>query len=136
MGAVIFFVLIVIVLLSCTPRGERRLALGSMLVVGAVIWLAVRIKLQSILGALIGAAMGLAFEFRNELLLGFAAAIVLIVPMVMIYVAVSDQMIERAAAKARRLRRGIGFVLRSEHPWLWVDEGSNGRTTRSRKRSR
>jgi len=136
MGAVIFFVLIVIVLLSCTPRGERRLALASMLVVGAAIWLAVRIKLHSILGGLIGAAMALAFEYRNELLLSFAAAVVLIVPMVMIYVAVSDQVIEHAAAKARRLRRGIGFTLRSQHPWLWIDEGSNGRTSRARKRSR
>lgn len=137
MGAVIFLLFVVVALLACTPRAERGLALGSMLVVGAVVWLAVRIKLHSILGSLVGAVMAFVFEYRNELLLCFAAAIVLIVPIVMIYVAVCDQFEKHVAAKsirARRSLRGMGFILRSEDPWISVIENKEHHRRLSRLR--
>jgi hypothetical protein len=96
MGPVIFFLLTVAALLICTPRGERGLALGSMLTVGAALWLAVRINLHSILGSILGAVLALAWEYRNELLVLFGATVVLIVPLLMIYVALRDRVEARA----------------------------------------
>jgi hypothetical protein len=92
MGAVIFYVLFVAVLLICTPRPERVLALSTTLAIGAVIWLAVMIHLHSILGSFVGAVVSLFWEFRNELLLVLAATVVLIVPILMIYIEVSDRL--------------------------------------------
>lgn len=91
MGAVIFYVLFVVVLLVCTPRSERVLALSTMLVIGAAIWLAVRISLHSIFGSFVGEVVSLFWRFRNELLLVLAAVVVLIVPILMIYIEVSDR---------------------------------------------
>jgi len=131
MGAIIVFLLFVAVLLICTPRSERGLALGSMLVVGIAIWLALRINLHRILGGIVGTVAGLVWEYRSDLLLFFAAAIVLIVPILMIYMTVSDQLERREFEKsirARRSLRGLGLVLRSEHPWVWVmDRERSGR---------
>lgn len=123
MGALIVFLLFVAVLLICTPRSERGLALGSMLAVGTAIWLAVRINLHRILGDVVGTVAGLVWEYRSDLLLFFAAAIVLIVPILMIYMTVCDQLDRRELEKslrARRSLRGLGLVLRSEHPWVWA----------------
>jgi len=123
MGAIIVFLLFVAVLLICTPRSERGLALGSMLVAGIAIWLALRINLHRILGGIVGTVAGLVWEYRSDLLLFFAAAIVLIVPILMIYMTVSDQLERREFEKsirARRSLRGLGLILRSEHPWMWV----------------
>jgi len=99
MGAIIFFFLAVVALLICTPRSERGLAFGSMLMVGAAIWLAVRIKLASILGSIVGTVLALGWEYRIEILLAMGAAIVLVVPLLMIYIAVCDKLDERAAEK-------------------------------------
>ena len=126
MGAVIFFLVIVVGLLACTPRAERSLALGSMAVVGVVIWLSVRINLHSILGNIVGDAFALGYEHRDDLVLVFGAAVILIVPILMIYTVACDQLEKQAAArrmKERRLRSGLGFVLRSDHPSVWIIEG-------------
>jgi len=123
MGGLIVFLLFVAVLLICTPRTDRGLALGSMLVVGAAIWLAVRINLHRILGGIVGMVAGLVWEYRSDLLLFFAAAIVLSVPILMVYMTVCDQIDRHATEKsirARRSLRGLGLILRSEHPWVWV----------------
>jgi len=105
MGAVIFFLLIVAALLVCTPRGERKLALGSMLMVGAAIWVAVRINLHRILGDLLGNVIALAWDYREEILLACAAAVVLIVPVLMIYIALCDRVDRHGSAKARDVSR-------------------------------
>ncbi|MGB9235350.1 MAG: hypothetical protein WCC04_13125 [Terriglobales bacterium] len=135
MGALIVFLLFVAVLLICTPRAERGLALGAMALVGAVIWLAVRIHLHSIVGSMVGTVLALGWEYRNDLLLFFAAAIVLIVPILMIYMTACDQLDRRAAARkirARRSLKGLGLTLRSEHPWLWLmDEETSSRMPRT-----
>ena len=122
MAAIIVFLLFVAVLLICTPRPERGLALGSMLAVGVAIWLAARINLHRILGGIVGTAATLVWEYRSDLLLFFAAAIVLIVPILMIYMTLCDQLDRRAfekSVRARRSLRGLGLILRSEHPWAW-----------------
>jgi hypothetical protein len=138
MGAVIFFVVIVAGLLACTPRGERGLALASMAVVGVVIWLCVRINLHSILGNILGDTLAFGYEHRDDLVLVFGAAIILIVPILMIYTVACDQLEKQAAARRIRKRRsrcGLGFVLRSEHPWVWIieDEKPSGAVLRFRK---
>jgi hypothetical protein len=133
MGAIIVFLLFVAVLLICTPRSERGLALGSMLVVGIAIWLALRINLHRILGGIVGTVAGLIWEYRSDLLLLFAVAIVLIVPILMIYMTVCDQLHRREFEKsicARRSLRRLGLILRSEHPWVWaVNQERSGRLT-------
>jgi hypothetical protein len=139
MGAFVVFLFFVAVLLISTPRSERGLALGSMLVVGTAIWLAVRINLHRILGGIVGAGAALVWEYRGDLLLFFAAAIVLIVPILMIYMTVCDQIDRHATEKsirARRSLRGLGLILRSEHPWVWVldQERSNRVASQFRKK--
>jgi len=139
MGAVIFFVLTVAVLLLCTPRGERALGLGAMAGVGIAIWIAVRISLHSVLAGMLGTLVELASEHWADLLMVFAAAVVLVVPVFMIYVAVGDQLEKRAATSRERerlSRRGLGFILRSEQPWIWAidDRRSNRTTWHSRKK--
>lgn len=142
MGVAVFFVLtVVVVLLLCTPRGERGLALGLLLAVGVALWVAVRISLHRLLGSLIDALLTLGWGHRTELLLGFAAAVVLIVPIFMLYVAVGDQLDKRAAASRRRARlsqRGLGFVLQSDQPWIRAidDEPSNSREAPFRKKQK
>jgi len=138
MGAVIFFLLAVAALLACTPRAERRLALGYMLIIGALIWLAIRINFHSILGSIVGAAMALAWEYRDELLLVFAGGIVLIVPIIMIYVVLCDHLEARAAARAietRELLDGMGLTRKSVRLSV-ICEGRSGPGLRTRKRVR
>ena len=133
MGATIVFLLFVAVFLICTPRSERGLALGSLLAVGISIWLAVRINLHRILGNIVGTLAGLGWEHRSDLLLFFAAAIVLIVPILMVYMTLCDQLDRRAfekSVRARRSLRGLGLILRSEHPWAsFVDQERSSRLT-------
>jgi Kef-type K+ transport system membrane component KefB len=107
-GVVIFYVLFVVALLICTPRSQRVLALTTMAAVGAAIWLAVRINLHSILGSFVGAVVALFWEFRYELLLILAAVVVLIVPILMIYVGLSDRL--RAGATAQKRRHPIESI--------------------------
>jgi MFS family permease len=99
MGAIIFFLVIVAVLIAFTPREERALAVGAMLALGSLIWLAVKANLSSILGNIIAGVVSLGWEYRNELLLAFAATVVLIVPIVMIYVVMCDYIEARALAR-------------------------------------
>ena len=99
-GAIFIFVLIAGVLLVCTPRSERRLALVCMGIVGAAIWLVVRIRVHSILGDFIGSSLAAAWEYREAILLAFAAAVVVVVPIAMLWMAVDDHFARHARAKA------------------------------------
>jgi hypothetical protein len=135
MAATIAFLLFVgVLLMICTPRSERGLAFGFMLALGGAVWLAVRINLHRILGSMVGTLAEFVWEYRSDLLLFFAAGIVLIVPVLMIYMTVSDQLDRRQferSVRARRSLRGLGLILRSEHPWVWLmDREPSGRPAR------
>lgn len=107
MGAVLFFFLFfVVILLTCTPREEWGIALGSMLAIGAAIWLAVEIKLHNILGSMVGFVAEELWADRMDLLMAFGFAIVLIVPLMMIYVVWCEYHDRRELlATSRKLRR-------------------------------
>jgi hypothetical protein len=124
MGAVIFFLLILVALLLCTPRAERGFALGSTLLVGAIFWLAIEINLHRVLAGILGGVAGFFWEHRSEVILFLAAGIVLIVPVVMLYVAVCDQIAARAATKregafGRILPNGLPFLISDSKPAPW-----------------
>ena len=75
MAAILFFSsLLATVILICTPREERALALGSMLAVAAAFWFAVRIKLHTIIAGILGFLMQRIWENRIDLLYGFGIA--------------------------------------------------------------
>ena len=101
-AALFIFVLFAAGLLLCTPPGERRLALGVMAIVGIAIWVAVRIRAHSVLGAFIGSLLSVAWDHRDESVLGLAAAVVLIAPLAMVGMALSDHLARRAKAKRRK----------------------------------
>jgi hypothetical protein len=111
-GAAIFiFVLIAAGLVLATPRGERRLVLGCMAIVGIAIWVAVRIRAHSVLGDFIGSLLAAAWEHRDEIVFGLAGAMVLIVPIAMAWMAVSDHLAQRAQSKKRkRIAGGRGSI--------------------------
>lgn len=80
-----------------------------MLVVGAGLWLAVRIHLHGILGSLVGDVVALFWEYRNELVLALGAAVVLIVPILMIYVGLLDRLSgDSIAQKGSRATDSVG----------------------------
>ena len=85
------FLLVVIVILLHTRRPDRDYTLGLMLLIAAFIGLAIKIRLLSILGDL----FALALEHWLEIVMAFGAAILLIVPAIMIYIAVRDQLDNR-----------------------------------------
>ena len=87
----IAFLLVVIVILLYTRRPDRDYTLGIMVLIVASIGLAIKIRLLSILGDL----FALALEHWLEIVMAFGAAILLIVPAIMIYIAVRDQLDNR-----------------------------------------
>jgi hypothetical protein len=106
MGAVVFFLFFVAILLLCTPRQERGFALASMLAIGAAIWLAIRIKLHNLLGSFLGFLAERLWDHRMDLLMAFGIAILLIVPLIMIYVVWWDYCDRRELlVTSRKLRR-------------------------------
>jgi hypothetical protein len=82
------FLLVVIVILLYTRRPDRDYTVGIMVLIAASIWLAIEIRLLSILGDL----FALALEHWLEIVMAFGAAILLIVPAIMIYIAVHDRL--------------------------------------------
>ena len=117
MGAAIFFVLILVLivaaLLSFTPRGERRLALGCMAIVGIAIWVAVRIRVHSFLGDFIGTLLAAAWDHRDEIVLALAAALMLAAPIAITWMALGDHLAQRAKSKRRkRLGRSVDSIHR------------------------
>jgi hypothetical protein len=79
----VVFLLVVIVVLLYTRQADRDYTLGLVFLIGAFIWLAVKIHLLSILGDLF--ALGL--EHWTEIVMASSAALLLIVPAIMVYLA-------------------------------------------------
>lgn len=84
----IVFLLVVIVVLLWTRQAGGDYTLGIGLLIAAFTWLAIEIHLLSILGDL----FALALEHWLEIVMAFGAAILLIVPAIMIYIALRDQL--------------------------------------------
>ena len=85
------FLLVVIVILLYTRRPDRDYTLGIMVLIAASIWLAIEIHLLSILADFFAVAL----EHWLEIVMAFGAAVLLIVPAIMIYIAVRDQLDNR-----------------------------------------
>ena len=85
------FLLVVIVILLYTRGPERDYSLGLLVLTTAFIGLAIKVHLLSILGDF----FALALEHWLEIVMAFGAAILLIVPAIMIYIAVRDHVENR-----------------------------------------
>ena len=85
------FLLVVIVVLLYTRRPDRDYTLGLMLLIAAFVWLAIEIHLLSILGDFFAVAL----EHWLDIVMAFGAAVLLIVPAIMIYIAVRDHVENR-----------------------------------------
>ena len=90
------FLVVAIVLLLYTRPDERDYTLGIMLLIGAFTWLAIEIHLLRILADLCAVAL----EHWIEIIVAFSAAVLLSVPVAMIYMAVRDQLDNRGIRKA------------------------------------
>jgi hypothetical protein len=95
------FLLVIIVVLLYTRRPERDYTLGLMGLIAAFIWLAIEIHLLSILGDL----FALALERWIQIVIALGAAVLLIVPAIMIYIAVRDHLDNR-----KKFRESHGTV--------------------------
>jgi hypothetical protein len=87
----VIVLLVVIVVLLYTRRPDRDYTLGLMLLIAAFVWLAIEIHLLSILGDFFAVAL----EHWLDIVMAFGAAVLLIVPAIMIYIAVRDQLDNR-----------------------------------------
>jgi uncharacterized membrane protein len=105
----LFFILILVVLviLLCTPKAELGLASGTLLVLGLGVWLAVETNLPVLLSRILGDIVELGWENREQLLMALAASIILIVPMVLMYVVICEQIDNHAIRKEFRESNGI-----------------------------
>ncbi len=88
----VFFLVAVIVVLLSTQRVNRDYSVRIALLIAAFFWLAIEIHLLSILADL----CALALEHWLEIVMAFCAAVVLSVPLIMVYIALCDQLDERA----------------------------------------
>lgn len=86
------FLVIVIAVLLCTRQAGRDYTLSVMLLIGAFTWLAIEIHLLRILGNVFAFAL----EHWIEIVMAFSAAVLLIVPAFMIYIALRDRLDSRA----------------------------------------
>jgi hypothetical protein len=94
--------LVAIAILLYMRHPKRDYSLGIALLIAAFTCLAIEIHLLRFLGDV----FALAFEHWIETVLVFSAAILLIVPAIMLYVAVSDQIDSRALARAHHQSSG------------------------------
>jgi hypothetical protein len=92
------FLLAVIVFLIYTGQAERDCTFGSVILIGACVWLAIEIKLLHILADL----FAIALAHWLEIVIALSAGIVLFVPAVMLYISLRDQLDRRAVRKGMR----------------------------------
>ena len=97
------FLLAVVVVLLCTRQTERDYTFAVLVLIGALIGLAIKINLLSILGDI----FALALENWLSIVIALSAAIVLIVPALMIYVAVRDELDKPVHQRVDNRRRNV-----------------------------
>jgi len=88
----IVFLLVVIVILLYTRQAGRDYTLGIGLLIAAFTWLAIEIHLLRILADL----FALAVQHWLDVVVALGAAILLIVPVIMIYITLHDRLDDRA----------------------------------------
>lgn len=88
---IVVSLLVVIVILLYADQADRDCSLGIALLIGAFTWLAIEIHLLRILADLFAVAL----EHWLEIVMAFGAAVVLIVPVIMLYIAVCDRLDDR-----------------------------------------
>lgn len=99
MTVAILLVVIAVLLYTCHPRRDYTLSIA--LLIAAFTWLAIEIRLLRILRDV----FALAFEHWVETVMAFGAAILLIVPAMMLYIAIRDQIDSRNLARVRHASR-------------------------------
>ncbi len=89
---IVVFLLAVIVLLLSTRQTGRDYSLGIALLIGAFTWLAIEIHLLRVLADL----FAIALEHWTQIVMALSITILLIVPAIMIYLAIRDELDNRA----------------------------------------
>ncbi|MFZ3266103.1 MAG: hypothetical protein WA172_19005 [Terriglobales bacterium] len=84
---IVALLLVVIGILLCTRRPGRDYTLGLMALIAGFIWLAIEIHLLSIVADFFGVAV----QHWIQIVVALGAAILLIVPAIMIYIAIRDR---------------------------------------------
>jgi hypothetical protein len=93
----VLFLLAVIVLLLSTRQAERDYTIGIALLIGAFTWLAIEIHLLHVLADIFAAAL----EHWTEIVMALSVTILLIVPMIMLYIALRDELEKGAIRRFR-----------------------------------
>lgn len=107
----VFFLLVVIVALLSPQRAARDYSVRIMLLIAAFFWLGIEIHILRILADL----CALALEHWVEILMAFSAAVVLSVPLIMVYIALGDQLEERAIRQEFRESHGAVRTRFNQH---------------------
>lgn len=89
------FSLVVIVVLLYRRRPGHAYTLGVMVLIAAFLWLAIEIRLVSMLGDF----LAIAVQHWIQIAIALAALVLLAVPALMIYVALGDQFNNRASPR-------------------------------------
>jgi len=98
----VVFLLVVIAILLYRHQAGRNYTLGVGLLIAALTWLAIEIHLLRILRVVFAVAV----EHWLDMVVAFGAAVLLIVPGIMIYLAVRDQLEHRPLLQEFRESRG------------------------------
>lgn len=93
---VVVFLLVVIAILLYLRRPDRDYSLSAALLIAALTWLAIEIHVLRLLQDIVALAVAHWVDVTTAL----AAAILLVVPAMMLYIAVRDQL-DRATGKSR-----------------------------------
>ena len=99
---IVVSLLVVIVILLYAHQADGDCSFGIALLIGVFTWLAIEIHLLRVLADLFAVAL----EHWTEIVMLFSAAVLLIVPAIMIYIAVRDGLDNRGPHhKARGIKR-------------------------------
>lgn len=93
---VVVFLLVVIAILLCLRQPDRDYSLSAALLIAALTWLAIEIHLLGLLENL----FAIALAHWIDVMIALAAAILLVVPAIMLYIAVREQIDNRATGKS------------------------------------
>ncbi len=111
---VVVFLLVVIALLLYLRQSQRDYTLSAAVLIAALTWLSIEIHLLGLLHDV----MALALDHWLDAVMVFCAVILLIVPAMMIYVGIRDQLEERDECRGEHSSLGRAAAARSRHTVL------------------